>query len=237
MRLVRQEKRKSKEVKKADSTNPTGEGQPQVAMTGNTRPEVDAGPNLEQNLSRHSSVTDVDVVAHQNASMNEGAVNTALTMKTPKVAKLKPDALKSKEDKGSKKGLFSPTKGDRGIKRLFSRLKRKPKDKKDKKSFAGGAALTSTTSKPASTGLAGDAPASHEYDSSNTSFFDESDEGDHDEDGGRPESRVSGATEGSDEFEEAREVFDERLAPPPMFVTDRKKTGGPVRDTKFHEEL
>jgi hypothetical protein len=151
-------------------------------------------------------------------------------MVAPRAPPVVPDTPKSTEGKVMTESPFTPMKGNRGIKSLFAKFKRKPRDSKDEKSFAGGAALTNTTSKPASTDL-------HEYDSSSSVSSLESDVEEHDGDGERPESRVSGITEGSVEFEEARDVFDDGLAPPPTFVTDGKKTGNPVRDTRFHEEL
>ena len=220
-RLARGEKRKSKEVK-ADFAQPSMASRPTVAVTGNILPEVQP----DQELTQHPFVTDVDVVPHQNVPMGEDAVNAA-SIETPKVTPSVPDTPKSKEDKVVKRAPFTPMKGDRGIKKLFAKFKRKPKDEK---SFAGGAALTNATSRPAPTGL-------HENDSSSISSFLESDMEEHGEDWERPESRVSGVTEGSDEFEEARDTFDEGLAPPPTFVTDGKKTSCPVRDTRFHEEL
>lgn len=41
---------------------------------------------------------------------------------------------------------------------------------------------------------------------------------------------------GEDEFEEARDTFDESLAPPPSFA-GQPKSGSPVRETKFQEVL
>jgi len=40
------------------------------------------------------------------------------------------------------------------------------------------------------------------------------------------------------EGEEARDTFDERLAPPVSFGTEgRRAAGSPVREARFHEEL
>lgn len=49
------------------------------------------------------------------------------------------------------------------------------------------------------------------------------------------ESKVSQLSE----YEEARDTFNENLAPPPSFPTDAKSrnSGSPVRDSKFHEVL
>ncbi|KAH7355876.1 hypothetical protein BKA66DRAFT_474748 [Pyrenochaeta sp. MPI-SDFR-AT-0127] len=53
-------------------------------------------------------------------------------------------------------------------------------------------------------------------------------------------SRATGAsgTSGGTDFEEARDGFDEDLAPPPTFTSDAdkaRKAGSPTRDSKFHE--
>lgn len=58
---------------------------------------------------------------------------------------------------------------------------------------------------------------------------------------GRSAERIaSGATVTSDgtEFEEAKDHFDEDLAPPPAFSSEAdkvRKGGSPNRDSKFHE--
>jgi hypothetical protein len=204
---------------------------PPLAIMGSI-PEVKTGPEPGREFTRYSSIADArpHVAARRNAPTGEGPVNAVSTMETPKVTPLVPDSPKSKEDKAMTETPFTPIKGDRGIKKLFAKFKRKPKHSKEEKSFAGGAALTNITSNPAPTGL-------HEYDSSSINSLLESDVEEDDGDRERPESGVSEVTEGSDEFEEARDVFDEGLVPPPMYVIDEKKTGSPVRDTRFHEEF
>ena len=56
---------------------------------------------------------------------------------------------------------------------------------------------------------------------------------------GRPrvERLMSDDTRASSDFEEARDHFDEGLAPPPTFTTDVEKgrVSSPARDSKFHE--
>lgn len=56
---------------------------------------------------------------------------------------------------------------------------------------------------------------------------------------GRPrtERLMSDDTRASSDFEEARDHFDEGLAPPPTFTSevDKGRLGSPVRDSKFHE--
>ncbi|KAJ9663407.1 Eisosome assembly protein [Coniosporium apollinis] len=42
---------------------------------------------------------------------------------------------------------------------------------------------------------------------------------------------------GNEDFEEARDTFDEKLAPPPSFGTEGRVSGSPVRDSKFQEQL
>ena len=53
----------------------------------------------------------------------------------------------------------------------------------------------------------------------------------------RPERLMSDDTRASSDFEEARDHFDEDLAPPPTFTSEVNKDrhGSPVRDSKFHE--
>jgi hypothetical protein len=118
------------------------------------------------------------------------------------------------------------------VKRLLTKLKRRSKDadEKGESSFAGGAALKDRPS--------GDA-AAHDHDSISSLSSDEEEEDHGRGDRGRPISRVS-AISGDEEFEEARDTFDERLAPPPSFSVEGNKslkTGSPVREARFHEEL
>lgn len=53
----------------------------------------------------------------------------------------------------------------------------------------------------------------------------------------RPERLMSDDTRASSDFEEARDHFDEDLAPPPTFTSDvdKGRHGSPTRDSKFHE--
>lgn len=54
----------------------------------------------------------------------------------------------------------------------------------------------------------------------------------------RTESHTSAISRGSTEFEEARDEFDEKLAPPPSFTTtdvNAGSKGSPNRDSRFHE--
>ncbi|KAF1360128.1 hypothetical protein EJ07DRAFT_155135 [Lizonia empirigonia] len=53
----------------------------------------------------------------------------------------------------------------------------------------------------------------------------------------RPTRVLSDDTKASSDFEEARDHFDEGLAPPPTFTSevDKGRHGSPVRDSKFHE--
>ena len=56
---------------------------------------------------------------------------------------------------------------------------------------------------------------------------------------GRQETRQSGVSKGNgddEQFEEARDTFDESLAPPPAFA-GQAKTESPSRETRFHEQL
>jgi hypothetical protein len=58
--------------------------------------------------------------------------------------------------------------------------------------------------------------------------------------GKRRDSEVSSLSEpvggvNEDEFQEARDNFDEDLAPPPTFVAE--KSSSPARSARFHEEI
>ncbi|CAO2649114.1 Nn.00g100630.m01.CDS01 [Neocucurbitaria sp. VM-36] len=151
----------------------------------------------------------------------------------------------------------------KGFKSLLHKLKRRSKpseadDKNKEKApgFIGGAALRSSTSQPTSQAYhestEGDRPTNlGDVEPTGGPQLDEdrysdvsslsSDYGEGDAVRGRSAERiVSGATvtsEGTD-FEEAKDHFDEGLAPPPAFSSDAdkvKKGGSPNRDSKFHE--
>ena len=53
---------------------------------------------------------------------------------------------------------------------------------------------------------------------------------------GRSDRRRSSSSRG-DEFEEARDTFDEKLAPPRTFGSTGRASDSPVRDSKFQEDL
>lgn len=53
---------------------------------------------------------------------------------------------------------------------------------------------------------------------------------------GRPDRRRSSSSRG-DEFEEARDTFDDKLAPPRTFDSTGRASDSPVRDSKFLEDL
>lgn len=256
-RLAKEEQRKAREAQKVDAAMPPKEDRPATAesrataATATTLPEVDVGPNLTQELTPQSPIANVDVVAHRNASIDEGTAPerpsvTKDRAEVPKFESVRPSRLsriiphsgrKDKEkDEKTPETPGSPTspKKDGGVKRLLTKLKRRSKDadEKEESSFAGGAALKDRPS--------GDA-ASHDHDSISSLSSDEEEEGeDHGRgDRGRQISRVS-AISGNEEFEEARDAFDERLAPPPSFSVEGNKSlksGSPVREARFHEEL
>lgn len=230
-------------------------------------PEVDAGPSLEQGTTSQTPVADVDVVAHRNASVDEEtapapsapaeterpAQPTFTPVRPSRLSKIIPHSTKKEKEKEKEaKSPETPTSPSKreggGVKRLLTKLKRKSNSKEEaekdnEKAFAGGAVLNGKASGQQgrfSTSAEG-AAGSHDHDDVSSLSSDEEEELAHGGNGerGRPVSRVS-AISGDEEFEEARDEFDERLAPPPSFSTEGKKslrTGSPVREAKFHEEL
>ncbi|PQE34007.1 Eisosome 1 protein [Rutstroemia sp. NJR-2017a WRK4] len=87
------------------------------------------------------------------------------------------------------------------------------------KGFVGGAALTGASANNSTTSLGRGRPAETEVSSVSEMSEDV---------GEAPRSR-------EDEFQEARDNFDEDLAPPPTFAV--QKSSSPVRVPKFHEEI
>lgn len=263
-RLAKEEQRKAREARKAEAaTSPKEEVRPATAesrttaATATTLPEVETGPDLTEELSHQSPIAVVDVVAHRNASIDEGTaperpsvtkdreaeptIPTFSSVRPSRLSRIIPHSTKKeKEDTKTPETPTSPTspsKKDGGMKSLFTKLKRRSKtsDEKEEPSFAGGASLNSPLK-----GRRHRDVSIHDHESlSSLSSDDEEDHMANGGDRGRPISRVSGIS-GDEEFEEARDTFDERLAPPPSFSTEGKKilkAGSPVREARFHEEL
>ncbi|CAI6341486.1 unnamed protein product [Periconia digitata] len=151
----------------------------------------------------------------------------------------------------------------KGIKSLFSKLKRRskqsnpsasPTTEADKQGFIGGVALRNSeshsrrNSTPASinSGTGGSALAQHT--TSNRRYSDVSSlSADSEASSVRGRSHKRTTTSGMDspvpmshgsEYEEARDTFNESLAPPPTFTSDASsRRGSPNRDSKFIEAL
>lgn len=155
----------------------------------------------------------------------------------------------------------TPKPGSKGIKSFLNKLKRKSKPppgsaEAEKQGFVGGAALHNSDSGqgPTAASPSGDnsqVPPRRGSDASSVTS---------DERGQIPERTVSGVSEISEisrvtpqrtptgqsgggysdvsEIEEARDDFNEELAPPPVFTTSDARAariGSPTRDSKFHE--
>lgn len=146
----------------------------------------------------------------------------------------------------------SPSKaGSKGLTGLFSKLKRRSKHNPaaSESGFVGGASLRNSESKSHSNqegsgsspvpnhipnmDASGDARDGGHSDVSSLSS--DSTRGRHLERTATQESRVSGLSE----YEEARDTFNENLAPPPSFGTDlnTRTSGSPARETRFREVL
>ncbi|TVY65751.1 hypothetical protein LSUE1_G006315 [Lachnellula suecica] len=118
--------------------------------------------------------------------------------------------------------------------RRSSRAQKPSSDEKDTSSFVGGAALTGASANNSTASLAQRSTiASPEPVASPVEQEEE------EERVGRAarrrDSDVSAASENGEEFQEARDEFDEDLAPPPTFVAG--KSSSPARETKFTEEI
>ncbi|KAL1595924.1 Eisosome assembly protein [Paraconiothyrium brasiliense] len=136
----------------------------------------------------------------------------------------------------------SPTK--KRLTGIFSKFKRRSKQTTEP-GFIGGATLRKSESNPHSNHESTHgSPVHNDIPNANDEFDHHSDVSSisADSDRGRPmertatqESKVSALSE----YEEARDTFNENLAPPPSFGTDinARNSGSPARDSKFHEVL
>ena len=133
------------------------------------------------------------------------------------------------------------------LKTKFSRRMSKPqkppaseKEKEPEKAFVGGAALTGASANNSTASLGAQPASVRDIDLAGKAR--EEPEAAPEDRGRNPrrESEVSALSEpvgdvDEDEFQEARDNFDEDLAPPPTFVAE--KSSSPARSAKFHEEI
>lgn len=134
------------------------------------------------------------------------------------------------------------------LKTKFSRRMSKPqkpstteKEKEPEKSFVGGAALTGASANNSTVSL-GAKPSSVRDVAMAGKAKEQETEPEPEERGRgkRRDSEVSALSEpvgdvDEEEFQEARDNFDEDLAPPPTFVAE--KSSSPARSARFHEEI
>jgi hypothetical protein len=153
-------------------------------------------------------------------------------------------------DESTPLSLSSPGDGSKvknWLKTKFSRRMSKPqkpstseKEKEPEKAFVGGAALTGASANNSTASLG--AKSSSVRDVTMAGKAKEEPEAEPEDRGGgqRRDSEVSALSEPAgevdeDEFQEARDNFDEDLAPPPTFVAG--KSSSPARSAKFTEEI
>lgn len=235
---ILKENRKSKDTPKPITVEPPATASP-------TLPVADTGPGLSTSVAAAGATTaadnDDDEIYRDPSPVKRAP---AFTTQEPQARERIPSEPTSPT---------SPTKSDsKGFKHLFNKLKRRPKHSNPEPGFIGGAALTG-----ASSGSTGAAPNpsisnplqqanvanaavnsnSNPYHSPSVSSL-SSEEGDRGRAVQRRATGVSAVSKESD-LEEARDTFDERLAPPPSFGSDAAegRRGSPVRDSKFLEQL
>lgn len=219
-RLVsKSEKRKSKPVDQLEAT-------PAV-------PEDNIGQSLERTWTGRSSIADVNIVAHRNATNSthaskSTAMSGAMDGHTSAEKTSSPEASKPQSNK-----RFSA---------ILGKLKRKSKSEKEastQKGFEGGAAYTGAFA----TGIPStETPAVVRSPSISSLSSDEEAPvtgGDLEQERGRMKSRVEreiSGGESDEEYEEAKDTLDDSaLAPPPKLLST--KPGSPARETRFVEAL
>lgn len=134
------------------------------------------------------------------------------------------------------------------LKTKFSRRMSKPqkpstteKEKEPEKSFVGGAALTGASANNSTVSLGAKPSSVRDVAMAGKAKEQEAEpEPEERGRGKRRDSEVSALSEpvgdvDEEEFQEARDNFDEDLAPPPTFVAE--KSSSPARSARFHEEI
>jgi hypothetical protein len=136
------------------------------------------------------------------------------------------------------------------LKTKFSRRMSKPqkpsiieKEKEPEKSFVGGAALTGASANNSTVSLGAKPSSVRDVAMAGKAKEQETEPEPEPEERGRGkrrDSEVSALSEpvgdvDEEEFQEARDNFDEDLAPPPTFVAE--KSSSPARSARFHEEI
>lgn len=190
-----------------------------------------------------SPTTEDDDAVHRDSPST--AIDTAATQNEDRPTTAQDDVVSPI----SAASPTSPTKtGSNRLSGLFSKLKRRSKHNSSapESGFIGGATLRNSESNPQSRrGSSHNSPVPGHIPQLNAG-------GNHsdvsslssDSDAGRGRALERTATSESkaskqSEYEEARDTFNENLAPPPSFGTElnTRNSGSPVRDSKFHEVL
>ncbi|QDS72844.1 hypothetical protein FKW77_007051 [Venturia effusa] len=233
------EKRKSKQVDPLDQLEATP-----------VLPEDNVGQSLERAATGSSSIADVDIIAHRNASATNPADATDSPTHEPSDAidRARAAGNPTYGDKFERQEPKSPSK--KRFSGMLGKLKRKSKSASKEepttteKGFEGGAAYTGAFA----TGIPQEGKPPVERSPSISSLSSEDGEenavhtsaaaaenaGSSEQERGRSKKRVVDSSD--DEFEEARDTFDDSaLAPPPKLLST--KTGSPARETKFVEAL
>jgi len=191
---------------------------------------------------------------HQDDDLYSAPAPVQTTQRdTPEWAKT-PDIKPVPSEPTSPTQPTSPSKGDsKGLKSIFSKFKsRRFRQEPGKISFSGGSALTGATSKeqanPASTTQHDTTTGTSTYPRSPSisSLSSSDDDAVEKSRRGRVPKRTTSGVSGisavsrEGEFEEARDHFDDTLAPPPTFTSEAggaARKGSPNRDSKFQEIL
>ena len=246
-----EEKRILKDNRKSKDTPKPITVEPPVA-TSPTLPVADTGPDLSTSVAAAGATTAADNDDDEIYRDPEPVTRApALTIQETEAR----DRIPSEPTEPT-----SPTKsGSKGFKHLFNKLKRRSKHSNSvseqsnpEPGFIGGAALTgassgstgagpnpSTSNPPQQTNATSTAVNSNSnpYHSPSVSSL----SGEEDDRGRAVQRRTIGVSAVSKEsdLEEARDTFDERLAPPPSFGSDavEGRRGSPVRDSRFLEQL
>lgn len=185
----------------------------------------------------------------ERREINAAPVPIRTSMEDQASMRLRETADAANRDESTPLSPSSPGDGSKvknWLKTKFSRRGSKPqkpsaseKEKEPEKAFVGGAALTGASANNSTASLG--ARPSSARDVAMAGKAKEAEPSSEDRGrAGRRESEVSELSErvgdvDEDEFQEARDNFDEDLAPPPTFVAG--KSSSPARSAKFKEEI
>ena len=219
---------------------------------------VTAGPATEPETTAEATTVAPATIAdeaHATIAERRAVASTLIpiptSMEDQVSMRMRETADAANKDESTPLSPSSPGDGSKvknWLKTKFSRRMSKPqkpsateKEKEPEKAFVGGAALTGASANNSTTSLGAKPSSVRDVAMAGKAKEQEAEpEPEERGRGKRRDSEVSALSEpvgdiDEEEFQEARDNFDEDLAPPPTFVAE--KSISPARSARFHEEI